>query len=197
MSKQPELTEADRKAIKEWLENTNWSSNLCAENSFEAGILHARANDDPGPEWVASNILEGAAKRIAELEAEVARLTQKKNKLQDLYEGACEMYAKDVQSSVQSPEDKKKAVNVHMALAISDKIQFIDKDGIVRGYWPAEDFKEQLKSPSLVNDELLQALKEFVEFEPAQFGPMSAHKKREAMKERAKVAIAKASKEEL
>jgi hypothetical protein len=76
-----ELTEVDAKAIKaesdKYLEQQNHNEdNIYAafQIGAEWGIKHARTNDDPGPEWVASNILEGAAKRIAELEAANAKL---------------------------------------------------------------------------------------------------------------------------
>jgi hypothetical protein len=75
-----ELNEADRKAIEEYLYKIDIDDfdTIYCKMAAEWGIKHARANDDPGSDWVASNILDGAVKRIKELE-QIHDLEQEEN----------------------------------------------------------------------------------------------------------------------
>jgi predicted nucleotide-binding protein (sugar kinase/HSP70/actin superfamily) len=247
-----ELNEADRKAIEEYLYKIDIDDfdTIYCKMAAEWGIKHARANDDPGPEWVASNILEGAAKRIKELE-QIHDLEQEENirlveviedleyKLKHNAEGwinavaekdkykdrVAELEAENakltalvteaaltgVQSSVQSPEDKQFKIGgtnsdygqFHQySTAVFDENDNCVSRSFANTYEESISLAKRfarLKSPSLLNDEMLQALERIIKYAVIEKGgDISNHLEAERkIWTIAKAAIAKASKEEL
>jgi chromosome condensin MukBEF ATPase and DNA-binding subunit MukB len=148
------------------------------------------------------------AERIAELEAEVDGLTMhledRNQKIEELHkrwddENNAHIRLKgrydalkaiqsnrDVQSSVQSPEDL-----VEELWEQTDKVSYKE---LAKYTEQLQQEIERLKSPSLVNDELLEACKSALWSGAIRFANNALDR---SIKEKLEAAIAKASKEEL
>jgi hypothetical protein len=245
MSKQPELTEADRKIISEswrqyWNNNDLNSQNMRSyKDGFEAGILHAREEGD--------RLLNEQGRimqqRIKELEAEVARLKEEialffrtnvqapRTAFERLAKAASKPYNSPtvVQSSVQSPKATPRCFkcgsfdlvpsstggtacwkchaeqppSVQSPEAKSYNFPPLTKD---QQYWfdlwgkgskdipTSWEQRPPIESPSLVNDQLLEACKSALWSGAIRFANNALDR---SIKEKLEAAIAKASKEEL